>query len=114
MTTSTPMTGTLLIVADPSGADTRAQAGALAARLGHHVVLCPVELPGEPMVTGIRALVALGARTLVIVPTPEPTDRDQSDYLRAIKWASQRWPFLTFHRAAPLSWQDWAMMVKRA
>jgi sirohydrochlorin cobaltochelatase len=107
-----PSTGTLLIVPGQVGEDNRRLAGelahAFATRLGQAVVLCQQEDPGEPGVAGIRALVASGAQRLVVVPLALSPDQDQREIPGAIKWASRRWPFLTFHAAAPLTWQEWA------
>ncbi len=79
-------------------------AHALAARLGHPV-LCAPELVG-----GLRRLAGEGAERIVVQPLaltlaeqPEPP----------LKLLSQRWPFLALHRAASLSWADWAGLLPR-
>jgi sirohydrochlorin cobaltochelatase len=112
-----PATGTLLIVPGKVAEEDRRQAGelahALATRLGQAVVLCLQDDPGEP-VAGIRALAASAARRLVIVPLALSPDQDQGEIPAAVQWASRRWPFLTFHAAAPLTWQEWAACLKEA
>jgi sirohydrochlorin cobaltochelatase len=101
------LTGTLLLV--PQEAVELART--LGVRLGQPVVACPLGEPAEAVVAGIRQLASQGVRRLVVLPlcpTPE-TDRG---VLTAIQWASRRWPFLTFHPAAPLTWQEWASLVR--
>ena len=105
-----PLTGTLLVVSDDCSEEGRAQcgklAGALSTRLGQSVVLCLLEDPDEPVVAGIRDLVASGAQRLVIVPLVLSPKQEQGEIPLAIKWASRRWPFLTFHASSPLDWQE--------
>jgi len=100
------------VVSGPCPSRLRRQCGALAqafaTRLGHAVVLCVQEDSGEPLVAGIRTLVASGAQRLVIVPLALSPDQSQAAVPPAIRWASRRWPFLAFHAAAPLAWGDWA------
>jgi sirohydrochlorin cobaltochelatase len=107
-----PLTGVLLIVSGDRAAGARPQceqlACALSTRLDQPVVLCLLEDPGQPVVTGIRTLVAFGAQRLVIVPLVLSPKQEQGETLLAIKWASRRWPFLQFHAAPPLDWQEWA------
>jgi sirohydrochlorin cobaltochelatase len=104
-------TGTLLVVSGDCSDEVRAQCGklvgALSTRLGQMVALCLREDPGEPVVAGIRPLVASGAQRLVIVPLLLSPKQEQGEIPLAIKWASRRWPFLTFHAATPLNWQEW-------
>jgi sirohydrochlorin cobaltochelatase len=68
----------------------------------------------EPLAAGIRTLVAAGARRLVIVPLALSPEQDHTQMHLAVKWASRRWPFLTFHAAAPLNWLEWAGCLKAA
>jgi sirohydrochlorin cobaltochelatase len=111
-----PSTGTLLLVPAQAGADCRRLAGdlahALAGRLGP-VLPCLADGHGElPFVAGIRSLVAAGAQRLVVLPLLlSPETGEGEDLSRAVQWASRRWPFLTFHRAAPLTWPEWAGLV---
>jgi sirohydrochlorin cobaltochelatase len=109
------MTGTLLIVPGKVAEDDRRRAGevvrALAARLGQPVVLCLQEDSGEPVVAGIRSLVASGVQRLVVTPLLPSPEQDRG-VAPVIKWASRRWPFLTFHFAAPLTWQEWASLLR--
>jgi sirohydrochlorin cobaltochelatase len=113
-----PTTGTLLTIPGKVAEDNRRQAGdlaqALAARLGQAVVLCLPDDPGEPLAAGLRALVGSGARRLVIVPLVLSPDQGQGEVPGAIRWASRRWPFLMFHAAAPLTWQEWAALLIEA
>jgi sirohydrochlorin cobaltochelatase len=113
-----PPTGTLLIVSGNCAGEARAQAGqlarALGARLGQGVVLCVPEGAGERVVAGIRTLVASGAQRLVIVPLVLSPEQEPGEVPGAIKWASRRWPFLTFHAAAPPGWQEWAAWLSAA
>jgi sirohydrochlorin cobaltochelatase len=114
-----PMTGTLLIVPGGDTVEARPQpvelARALAARLGQPVVPCLAEGSGGPVVAGIRQLVACGVQRLVAIPLLLPPERDgDRGVTPAIQWASRRWPFLTFHSAAPLDWPEWACLLRQA
>jgi sirohydrochlorin cobaltochelatase len=118
VTTTEPPTGTLLTVSGNCTGDLSRQAGELAraleARLGQTVVLCLPEGPSESIVPGIRTLVASGAQRLVLLPLVLSSEQEQGPIPVAVKWASRRWPFLTFHAAAPLTWQEWAAFLKAA
>jgi sirohydrochlorin cobaltochelatase len=112
-----PIASTLLLVSGDStggeaGRQAEALAEALATRLGQLVVLRRAASPGEPLTSGIRALVGAGAQRLVIVPLILSPGQEQGEIPSAITWASRRWPFLTFHLAAPPSWQEWAACLK--
>jgi sirohydrochlorin cobaltochelatase len=109
-------TGTLLIVSGSCAGESSRPAGelahALGARLNQPVILCLADGPGEPVAAGLRHLVAAGAQRLVMAPLVLSPEQDQGEIPLAIKWASRRWPFLTFHAAAPLSWPEWAAWVE--
>jgi sirohydrochlorin cobaltochelatase len=111
-------TGALLLFAGRPSPQANQQAGdlarALAARLGRAVEFSMAEGPGEPVAAGIRALVASGVQRLVMLPLNVSSEQQQGSDALAIKWASRRWPFLTFHAAAPLTWQEWAGVLNEA
>lgn len=111
-----PLTGMLLVVSGDRATRGRPQceqlARALQARLQQPVVFCSADEPAESMVAGLRTLVASGAQRLVIAPLDLPPRENPGETLPAIKWASRRWPFLSFHAAAPLDWQNWADWIK--
>ncbi len=110
------LTGILLIVSGDLAAEVRLQceqlARALHARMEQPVVFCSADEPAESMAAGLRTLVAAGAQRLVITPLDLPPKENPGETLPAIKWASRRWPFLSFHAAAPLNWQGWAYWIK--
>jgi sirohydrochlorin cobaltochelatase len=113
------MTGVLLVVADDLVQEAFWQPGelacALAQGLGQPVVPCRNGEAGELVVAGIRRLVAQGVQRVVAIPLVFPPQADRySGVEPALKWASRRWPFLTFHAAAPPSWQEWACLLKDA
>jgi len=109
-----PTIGLLLVIPGNDTKDMHPLGQALASRIGQAVVLCPEEAPGELLVAGIRALVGSGVQRLVVMPLLPSAPADQSRLAAAIQWASRRWPFLTFHAAAPLGWQEWACVVGAA
>lgn len=107
-----PLTGTLLIVsgdcAEEPGVQLEQLARAPSVRLGHRIDLCLAKEPAGSMAAGMRTLVASGAQRIVIVPLGLPPQEGPGQTPLAIKWASRRWPFLTFHAASPLDWQECA------
>jgi sirohydrochlorin cobaltochelatase len=113
-----PLTGTLLILSGTRAAEDHHPcselAQVLAVRLGRPVVVCHAAGPGEPVAVGIRTLVASGVQRLVLVPLVLSAEQNPGKVPLAIQWASRRWPFLTFHGAAPLDWQEWANCLTEA
>lgn len=113
-----PPTGTLLIISGDSTGEAHRQAGdlaqALESRLGHRVVPCVSQAAGQPVIAGIRTLVTFGVQRIVALPLDLSGAQDQGKAPAGIKWASRRWPFLTFHAAAPLGWQEWAFCLHEA
>jgi sirohydrochlorin cobaltochelatase len=102
-------TGTLLIVPGPAGEDWEQLAANLAGRLDQVVQYVA---GGQSFVAGVRSLVASGVQRLVVLPLLPPDTQEAQGVARAVEQASRRWPFLTFHRAVPLTWQEWAALVR--
>lgn len=74
----------------------------LAARLGGPTAVTP------DLVAGIRRLVGLGARRLVVMPLRLGLEGPPSPPLEL---CARRWPFLSFHASPSLSWTDWAALL---
>jgi sirohydrochlorin cobaltochelatase len=112
------MTGALVILPGGLAREARRQLAeltqAFAARLGQPVVSCQLAEAGEPVAVGIRTLVAAGAQRLVMVPLHLSPEQQYGPIPPAIGWANRRWPFLTFHAAAPITWLEWAGVLKQA
>jgi sirohydrochlorin cobaltochelatase len=113
---NSPSTGTLLVVAGAGADAARRQCAelteALQARLGHGVALCLADDVAASVAAGLRTLVAAGAQRLVVLPIDLSPEQNERAVPEAVRWASRRWPFLTFHAAAPLSWLEWACCLK--
>jgi sirohydrochlorin cobaltochelatase len=97
-----PSTGALLILPDDGVGEAGELVQALAVRLG------------QPVMTGLRELVAAGVQRIVALQLVSSEQDREQGVAGAIQWASRRWPFLSFHRAEPLGWQEWANLVKVA
>jgi sirohydrochlorin cobaltochelatase len=86
-----------------------ALAEALAQRLGEAVAVCRA----ETLVAALRSAVGRGARRIAVLPCASPLRDDAAAVEATVRLCSQRWPYLAFHLAPPLTATEWAEVLRR-
>lgn len=112
-----PRTATLLIARDVGARWGRRQAEALTChlelRLKQPVVLCWADDPVTVFSGSIQSLVNAEISRLVVSPLGLLPIPETGPIPLSLARASQQWPSLAFHLAAPLTWLDWAGWLQR-
>ncbi|MCC9075556.1 sirohydrochlorin chelatase [Litorilinea aerophila] len=84
----------------------QALADRLSRALQRSVQLCFLEFAHPPIVEGIQACVAGGAKTVVVLPLfLGPGGHQKNDVPAILNWARQRWPHVQFRYGVPLGAQ---------
>ena len=80
----------------------------LSARLNQPVVPCPLDGPGNSLLSGISVALQQGAVRIVTLPLLlSPAEYQNNVVAKAIAFASRRWPFIQFHLSPPPGWAEW-------
>ena len=100
-------TGTLLVSTDIGAAWGGERVQELARHLELRLKQPVVPCLAEHLAASVHSLVEAGCPGLVVVPLGLLPVGDRTIVAHSLALAKQKWPFLSVHLAAPLTWLEW-------